>query len=165
MRHALTPSTVRPGSSLALAGLGLALLGAATLRTASAPSPTAAPGAPVDLTVPPTAPTPEFREPPGGPLLWGISVTSTDIALDGRHYAIHHERGTGALVRFAGGCPDGDLEVARLAPAPRVITHRPAAAILTAYVPDGTYELTAVCGHARGATTRLELVPPPPTDR
>jgi hypothetical protein len=102
-----------------------------------------------------------LREPPGGPIIWGVTTAGSTISLDGSAQVLRHPvASTGAMIRFQTpvACAGGELEVVRTAPSPRVVSHRDVAPTPMAYVPDGIYELTVVCEHARRATTQLEII-------
>jgi len=156
MKLAFTPSGGSTGSWPIIAAI---LLAGATIGHAILDAPVATERAQpvVSSTLVPTQPV--VMEPPGGPILWGVTSTSTTILLDGTAQQLRHPGGTGAMIRFRidAGCTGGDLEVVRTAPGPRRVTHRDLEPTPTAYVPDGSYELTPTCGHARQPTTRLEI--------
>jgi hypothetical protein len=158
MRLAFTHSGGDGGRGSWLAFAALLFVGATILRSVLAPPGATPPAvAPAGATIESTQPV--LIEPPGGPIIWGVTTASTTISVDGTVQVLRHPGGTGAMIRFQipMECAGGDLEVVRTVPNPRVVSHRDAEPAPMAYVPDGIYELTAVCGHARQATTRLEI--------
>ncbi|MFN0252293.1 MAG: hypothetical protein ACKV2T_35790 [Kofleriaceae bacterium] len=105
---------------------------------------------------------PMLVEPAGGSILWGFTAQPrVAIALDGRTHRITHVGGYGELIEITSShrCAKADLEVVRIAPGPSRIIHRDAEPSSTAYVPDGTYELTVTCDGARSRATRLAVSP------
>jgi hypothetical protein len=121
---------------------------------------TPAPAERAALSAPSAAPQPVLMEPPGGPILWGITAVGTPILLDGTPRILPHPGGTGALIQFEirPACAGGELEVVRVAPGPRTVTDRDVQLAHRAYVPDGIYELTVLCGNTRRPTSRLEIM-------
>ncbi|MBS1124020.1 MAG: hypothetical protein H6Q90_6248 [Deltaproteobacteria bacterium] len=157
MKLAFTPAS--GGGRGAWLTFAAILLVGATIMDAVLDTPDAARTAETPPRSTVTSTQPVLMEPPGGPIIWGVTSAGATIALDGTAQRLRHAGGTGAMIRFLiqPGCAGGDLEVVRTAPGPRTVTHRDVEPTPMAYVPDGSYLLTPVCGHARRSTTRFEI--------
>lgn len=154
MRHLLPSSSTGEVASswFVLAGAGAMTVAAISLSLGAAP---VASGPTTEA--PSRVVQPVLVEPPGGPILWGFHAPAqVEIAADGRTYRVRHQTGQGALVRLVStpGCGAGDLESARLSPAPATVTHHRITREHTAYVPDGVYAWTVTCAYT-STTTRL----------